>query len=391
MKYKYEKTGRLDVVDALRGFAIVSILLLHNLEHFDNTYFPEYLPQWIQNIDEYFWNTMFFLFGGKSFSIFALLFGFTFFIQDSHQELKGKDFRARFAWRLLLLFIFSVINTTFFQGDILTYFAVFGLVLIPVCRLSDKWVFAIMLLLFLQPYELGSLIALGVNPSATYHMVDSSEWFARSAEYMQNASLPEMLRCNLSYGKWAVILWNIENGRFCLIPALFMAGMLIGRRGLFVTSEESLTFWRKATLWGFVGFAVFYLLQNCSAEFFSRPEMNVIVTKLFTFWSKLGLTAVIVGLFFSLYHIESWKKALNIFAPLGKMSLTCYVASSVFGLFVYYNCGLGLYKYTGAMMSFVIGLLLVTGLWWFCSLYGRNHKHGPLEHIWHKLTWINSK
>jgi len=28
-------SGRLDLVDALRGFAIVSIMLLHNLEHFD--------------------------------------------------------------------------------------------------------------------------------------------------------------------------------------------------------------------------------------------------------------------------------------------------------------------------------------------------------------------
>ncbi|MGQ1946961.1 DUF418 domain-containing protein [Geofilum sp. OHC36d9] len=23
-----------------------------------------------------------------------------------------------------------------------------------------------------------------------------------------------------------------------------------------------------------------------------------------------------------------------------------------------------------------------------CVYWGKNHKHGPLESIWHKLTWI---
>jgi len=132
-----QKSERLDVVDALRGFAIASILTLHNLEHFDFIYYPEMLPNWLKAMDTTVWNTMFFLFGGKSYSIFALLFGLTFYIQDSHQLAKGKDFRGRFAWRMLLLFLFSIVNSLFFQGDILTLFAVFGLILIPTCRLKD--------------------------------------------------------------------------------------------------------------------------------------------------------------------------------------------------------------------------------------------------------------
>jgi len=32
--------SRLDLVDALRGFAIVSIMLLHNIEHFDLYFSP---------------------------------------------------------------------------------------------------------------------------------------------------------------------------------------------------------------------------------------------------------------------------------------------------------------------------------------------------------------
>jgi uncharacterized protein len=35
---------RLQVVDALRGFAIMAIMLLHNPEHFDFYFLPENLP-----------------------------------------------------------------------------------------------------------------------------------------------------------------------------------------------------------------------------------------------------------------------------------------------------------------------------------------------------------
>ena len=35
------KTPRIGLVDALRGFAIFAIMLLHNLEHFDLFYKPE--------------------------------------------------------------------------------------------------------------------------------------------------------------------------------------------------------------------------------------------------------------------------------------------------------------------------------------------------------------
>ena len=114
------ETSRLQIVDALRGFAIVSIMLLHNLEHFDFYFTPEHLPLWMQASDKIIWDTLFFLFSGKSYAIFALLFGLTFYIQDSNQQKNGRDFRVRFAWRLLLLLLFDIINSAFYEGDILT-------------------------------------------------------------------------------------------------------------------------------------------------------------------------------------------------------------------------------------------------------------------------------
>src|SRR5476649_1656578 len=105
--------SRLDVIDALRGFAIVSIMLLHNIEHFDFYFFPAGLPAWLKIVDSQIWDTLFFLFGGKSYAIFALLFGLTFFLQFDGREKRGEDFRPRFAWRLVLLLLFGMINSLF--------------------------------------------------------------------------------------------------------------------------------------------------------------------------------------------------------------------------------------------------------------------------------------
>ena len=106
-------TERIQVVDALRGFAIAAILLLHNLEHFDFWYQPEGYPSWLVSLDKGIWDTMFFLFSGKAYGIFAVLFGLTFYIMQANQAKKGKDFRLRFAWRLILLLGFGIINSAF--------------------------------------------------------------------------------------------------------------------------------------------------------------------------------------------------------------------------------------------------------------------------------------
>ena len=96
------KTSRIEVVDALRGFAVMAILLVHNLEHFIFPVYPESSPEWLTILDNGVLNVIFSLFAGKSYAIFALLFGFTFYIQSHNQLLKGKDFGYRFLWRMIL-------------------------------------------------------------------------------------------------------------------------------------------------------------------------------------------------------------------------------------------------------------------------------------------------
>ena len=71
----YQPNTRLHVADALRGLAIVGIILIHNVEHMNFYRFPETTNAWMIFLNKATWDSIFFAFGGKMYSIFALMFG----------------------------------------------------------------------------------------------------------------------------------------------------------------------------------------------------------------------------------------------------------------------------------------------------------------------------
>ena len=74
----------------------------------------------------------------------------------------------------------------------------------------------------------------------------------------------------------------------------------------------------------------------------------------------------------------------------GKMSLTNYITQSVIGAIIYFPIGLYLAPYCGYTVSLLIGIGTFLLQVWFCKWWLGRHKQGPLEHIWHKWTWIGT-
>src|SRR5687767_6077862 len=113
MEYTFTPTQsfeRINVLDFLRGLAVLGILLI-NIESF--SYPDPWSPSqygFHEAIDHTtrFW--VYFLTQGKSFSMFTLLFGVGFYIFLERLEKKGLGLKAMdiYARRLLWLFIFGV-------------------------------------------------------------------------------------------------------------------------------------------------------------------------------------------------------------------------------------------------------------------------------------------
>lgn len=383
------KSPRIEVVDALRGFAIMSIMLLHNIEHFDYYNFPEALPEWMKIVDKIIWETLFFLFGGKSYAIFALLFGFSFYIQNDNQEKKGNDFRLRFLWRLLLLLGFGILNTVFYEGDILVLYAILGVVLILVCKWNDKAVFITALILMLQPLEWLKYFYMLLHPEFVPMPSLSNHYFGMMGDYLKSSSFMDYAIGNLTIGRWASIFWSWENGRFFQAPALFMLGMLLGRKKLFIPSVESNKFWKKALQYAIVLFILLFTFKTFLPEIIVRKALVTSLLVIVSSWSNLAFMIVLVATFILLYQKDSVQNLFSKLIPFGKMSLTNYILQSIVGCFIYYRYGLGLVEYTGATYSLLIGIVLFVLQLYFCKWWLSKHRQGPLEYLWHKATWIS--
>ncbi|MDE6423114.1 MAG: hypothetical protein K2K95_06815, partial [Muribaculaceae bacterium] len=226
---------RVEVADVLRGFAVMAIILLHSIEHFNFYSFPDTAgqPQWLNFLDKAIWNGLFFAFGSKAYGIFAMLFGFSFFIQDDNQRMRGNDFRLRFCWRLILLFLFGQLDAMFFTGEVLVLYAIVGFVLVLVCRLSTRTLVILGAIFILQPVCIYQMIRASLDPAYEIVKINSGPFWAATFQAQTYGTFWEMVKVNLWEGQLASLAWAWEHGRLFQTAGLFIYGMLIGRSGWF--------------------------------------------------------------------------------------------------------------------------------------------------------------
>lgn len=385
------KTPRIEVVDALRGFAVLAILLVHSLEHFIFPVYPAVAdqPAWLNVINDGVFSITFSLFAGKAYAIFALLFGFTFHVQYTNQQRKGKDFGYRFLWRLLLLTGFATLNAAFFPaGDVLLLFAVVGIFLFIVRKWSDKAVLITAIILLLQPVEWFHYVMSLFNPAYTLPDLAVGAMYNEVAEYTKSGDFRAFISGNVTLGQKASLLWAVGAGRVLQTAGLFMLGLLIGRKQLFVTSETNIRFQVKALIIAAIAFAPLYQLKVEMTGENQAPIIQQTVGVVMDMWQKLAFTVVLVASFVWLYQKEALRKLTTNLRFYGKMSLTNYITQSIVGAIIYFPFGLYLAPYCGYAVSLLIGIALFLLQVCFCRWWLRSHKQGPLESLWHKLTWI---
>jgi aminobenzoyl-glutamate transport protein len=104
----------------------------------------------MQKIDTIVYDVIRFFVQGKSYAIFSMLFGLSFFIQMDNQADKGVDFRLRFLWRMALLFVLGYVNGLMYMGEFFVVYAVLGCVMVLLWRVPTKILLAVALILFLS-------------------------------------------------------------------------------------------------------------------------------------------------------------------------------------------------------------------------------------------------
>lgn len=383
--------SRLEVVDALRGFALIAIVILHSIEHYNLFTDITWEPDWLKSLDSDVVTTTWFLLAGKAYATFSLLFGFSFFIQMRNARRRGSDFRWRFAWRMLLLACFAQLHALFYNGDILLFYSVCGLILIPASSWKNRTVLIVAFVLLLQPVDWIHMLTAWIDPD----YIDTNSRFAvfavQAEEVGMHGNLWQTLADNIGNGQLYSNFWQIEAGRICQTPALFLIGMWLGRTEMFVRSDRSIKFWRRVLIVSIFLFIPFYYLKELISPALTHTTWQCHWGIAMGLPSNFLMMGALVSIFVLCWFAakDYGYKFQRLPIAFGRMSLTNYISQSIIGVVIFYNFGLGLYRLTGATLSLLIGLGIVTLLTIFSRRWLRTHSQGPLEYIWKKLTWLD--
>ena len=383
---------RINSIDSLRGFALLGILLFHCLEHFDLAYTPILSSPFLQSVDNIVLVTITFLFAGKSYAIFSLLFGLSFFMQMDSQADKGVDFRLRFLWRLTILLFLGYLNGLIYMGEFFFVYAVVGILIIPLYKVSTKWLVVLLILLLIQIPDIINFVSLlsGNAPNEPTSLVKyMDELYAEAIDVFANGSFSDVLTFNAWKGLTAKMLWVLVYARYPQLLGLFIVGMLIGRLGIYKSEEKMVKYSSKVLPYSIVGFVIFYSVVLLLPHFVNGFTLNV-GTTLFKAYANLNMMMMYICTLILLYYKTKTRKILDYIAPVGRMSVTNYMIQSFVGVILFYGFGANLAMQLSFLQCLLLGLVIyiiqvVYSNWWMQRYY-----YGPIEWLWRTVTWFKS-
>jgi uncharacterized protein len=371
------EAGRLELLDSVRGFALMGLFLVHSVEGYETFWaHPDFgaVYQWD-----------FGLFSGKAYALMALCFGVSFYLIMQGAARRAQDYRWRFAWRLTLLFGIGLLHTIFYRGDILQILAVMGFSMLLLYKIkSNRALLVLAGICFLElPLLLRAwLAAKGVGWAAAQPLYYSDPGMAA----LLHGSFLEVVRANFSALLTMNWGYSIESGRVFQMLGLFIIGLVLARLGFF-TDPDRFKLQRRVILAVAIALAVplhFFgsdALNSVMAEGPVRQNLGAVLDK----WTGLAIATAELLLFVELFQSAA-RPFARLFAEPGRMTLTLYVGQSIVFAPIYYGYGLGLNAVLTPGQSLAIGALAVPLQGVFAHLWFRRFHYGPLEWVWRSAT-----
>jgi uncharacterized protein len=379
---------RQEFADELRGFALLGIIFVNApfLGISADGFTADSVLAWYDRAAAF---AVIALAQAKFYLLFAFLFGYSmhFIVKED-----GATSVRRFRRRLLGLGVLGIAHAAFlFVGDILFLYAVLGVTLIWMRRLSDRVVMRVavlagivwLLLLTALPLAVMSVMA---EPAGSF---SDEEWIVASQSFnqaMREGSFFEASAARISFWTLASSSIFFLNGLGVL--AAFALGLVAGRRSLFARPELHRPLWQAGLRWGLstglcLGFLSAWLVVGPGAQVGS--------------WGLRETAGIALG--FAGAPLLSWGyvsvlatmhaggvRGLAIFRPAGRMSLSCYIGESLMLSLVFCAYGLGLFGKlnAGAVSALALGTWIALDL--LAKTTQSRWASGPLESLLRRFS-----
>ena len=394
-------TERADILDAIRGIAILGIFL-NNINGFSgyiflNEEYKKLIPTYaVDNVLSFLQHVFV---EGKFYSIFSLLFGIGFSIILTKNAQKGIGSLRIFYRRLLVLMIIGLIHCYFlWDGDILLLYALIGMVLPLFRNCGDKTLLIWALSLIVSPlfidlikvllqWSPGDFILNKAQAIDVKNGIPIDDTYALYL-YKEGSGLQEWHRWRES-GIFYRYQYILDSNRIPKVLGMFLLGFYAGRKRIYQRLQEYRGLFKKLRLWGFV----VGLPASVAMVYFLIDGRNVykspygLLDALFYAISVVPLSLAYVSSMCLFWIKRKEENFLRVFAPAGRMALTNYILQTVAGIIIFYGVGFGLGTRFGPSYIFPIAIgifILQTVLSTYWLKYFR---YGPVEWLWRQLTY----
>lgn len=384
--------GRITVIDALRGFSLIGICLIHAMQHFGafGTMTPQAMFPWEGTADEIFRWFINYLIFGKFFIIFSCLFGLSFFIQMDRAAQKGVDFRPRFLWRLVLLLAIGFLHGLLVRVDILLIYALLGFILVLMYKWPTKLLVGITLFLFLGGASLVPVVYKTMTAPAVEQVVEkpASAPVARAEVPRQAPTLAETIESNAWDGLVSKMNFQFASGRIYLTLGLFILGFIVGRIRLFQRLNEFRSRLNYGALIALVLIALLYVLKlYIPATSWREVSINAWMGATTTNLINLMTAYLWVVLVLEAYRSVKVQNAMKPLVSYGRMGLTNYIVQSVTGVLIFSGFGLD-WSHLGVSLSVLVclgftAIQIIFSNYWLAGL-----RYGPMEWLWRTGTYM---
>jgi uncharacterized protein len=371
---------RVEAIDAVRGAALFGVLVVNLVDAFRVSFVSQVvLVETYEGLDRFASLFVRYVLTGKAVALFAFLFGLGLMVQWERRRAAGEGV-YRLARRLVVLGLLGLVHLLLiWNGDILTQYALGGLLLLPLVGASDRtlvrWFWA-----FLAMHLVVPTLSVVFWPDT-----DTLRRVLEQANRIYGGGTWGEVRIH-SLVEW-LVMFPMFASTMPETLLLFVAGMLAWRRGVFQRPREHRPLLVKLAVAGLVVGGLMTTLGSDS-RWLREGELATVLVQIATASLSPLLLATGYGAgLLLLFQASRGQAALRLLAPAGRMAFTNYIAQSVVFSWMFYGYGLGLFNRMGPAAAVALGvtvfvLQVAFSHWWLAR-----HRYGPLEWLWRTLTY----
>lgn len=390
-----EPKQRIEILDILRGFALLGIIFM-NMAFFSGYVFMPFDDlQQISNfeLDEQLYSFLDIVVTGKFYTLFSILFAVGFYIQYEKKKEDAVNFLKTYRRRLFFLLLIGLLHSLIWFGDVLLVYSIFGFILILFRNVKSKnllrWslfflLFPLLIDLALLPFMEALSSASAEKTAAQAHVQYPDMTVEAVISTFKNGSIADLFFLNIHNLVWK-FLGYIPSGGYFKFLGIFLLGYYLASIEFFTKKSTSIV--------RLISSLVVGLLATFSAKMIGGSSYMIPSTPLNTLYKFFLLAGQI---FLCIFYITAISKiaqtsigrsVFSYLIPVGRMALSNYLFQTVVMIIVFYNFGFNLIGKIGLLHTAGIAILVLVSQIILSHIWLRNFKFGPLEWIWRSLTY----